>query len=268
MEEALAPGDRRRGRRATARSSRSGSPTTRAANAALKAGQRAPSRGRHPRARTMRRTRHPRRPASRRAAPRLPISSSIARSLPRTIAAESSGSRAEGQARRDRRGEPARAGRRSRTAAGVTTGARRPGPGGWRATSIARAPARAVAGAQMMIEEGERPIGRQRAQPERQAGELHRRRVQIHAVEASLGDGAAERGAIRRRDVRRGSPRPPRSARLRMPPPGSGTPRRGTRRCPSPDPRRAARGSAQATRPRTSGASVRRTRYSVIDRGV
>ena len=46
-----------------------------------------------------------------------------------------------------------------------------------------------------MIEEGQRSIGGERGEPERQPCELNRRRIAIHAVEAALRDRPAEAGA-------------------------------------------------------------------------
>src|SRR5207237_883728 len=60
-----------------------------------------------------------------------------------------------------------------------------------------------VSGTQMMIEERQWPIGGERAQPEREARELHRGWIEVDAVEAALRDSAAEGGAVRRTDVAR-----------------------------------------------------------------
>ena len=51
----------------------------------------------------------------------------------------------------------------------------------------------AVACPQVMVEEGQRPIGRQRREPERQASELHRHGIDVDAVKASLRDDPPER---------------------------------------------------------------------------
>src|SRR5258707_837122 len=59
----------------------------------------------------------------------------------------------------------------------------------------------AVADLETMVEETERPIGRQRGQPERQAGKLDRHRIEVHSVQAALGDGPADAGALGIADV-------------------------------------------------------------------
>ena len=48
----------------------------------------------------------------------------------------------------------------------------------------------AVACLQMVIEERQRPVGRERGEPERQTGELHGHRVDVDAEQASLGESA------------------------------------------------------------------------------
>ena len=53
---------------------------------------------------------------------------------------------------------------------------------------LPRQPDQRVAVPQRVVEEGERVVLRQRHQPERQLGEVHRHRVPVHAVEAALGD--------------------------------------------------------------------------------
>ncbi len=55
----------------------------------------------------------------------------------------------------------------------------------------------AVAGAQVMIEKGERTIGRERRKPQRQSSELHRHRIDVHAVQTALRDRAPEVRALR-----------------------------------------------------------------------
>ena len=106
----------------------------------------------------------------------------------------------------------------------------------------------AVAGPKAVIEEGQRPIGRQRRQPQRQPAQLHGHRIAIHAVQASLRDGPPEPGPVRVREIagRRPSPRESTPARRRSR--DIGTPPRGTRRCPSPGRRPAAQESRQARR--------------------
>src|SRR6185436_3160492 len=59
----------------------------------------------------------------------------------------------------------------------------------------------AVAGAQVMIEEGERTVGGERAEPERQPRQLYGGRIQIDAVQAALRHQAPEGGPIGGRDV-------------------------------------------------------------------
>ena len=61
----------------------------------------------------------------------------------------------------------------------------------------------AVAGLQAMIEEAQRTIGGERREPERQARELHRHRVEIDAVQAAFGDRASNGRAFRLADVAR-----------------------------------------------------------------
>ncbi len=73
---------------------------------------------------------------------------------------------------------------------------------GWLTHDIERPRAdKAVADSKVMIQEGQRPIRGQRREPERQAGELYRRGVSIHAIEASLRDRAAEAGPRRSVDL-------------------------------------------------------------------
>ena len=50
----------------------------------------------------------------------------------------------------------------------------------------------AVADLQAVIEEAERPIGGERRQPERQPRQLHGHGIQVDAVQAALGDRAAD----------------------------------------------------------------------------
>ena len=54
----------------------------------------------------------------------------------------------------------------------------------------------AVAGAQVMIEERQRTVARQRGQPQRQPRQLHRHRIEVHAEQAALRDDPAEPGAL------------------------------------------------------------------------
>ena len=117
----------------------------------------------------------------------------------------------------------------------------------------------AVAGLQTMIEKRQRPIGRERGQPERQPRQLHGHRIEIDAVETAFGDRPADGGALVLADVARMAAARTGRAPLRTPARGTGTRRRETRRCPSPDRRCAARGSASGGASRTSGPSVRRT---------
>ena len=62
----------------------------------------------------------------------------------------------------------------------------------------------AVAGAKVVIEEGERTVARHGGQPERQPRQLHRHRVEVDAVEAPLRDCPPETGAIHIRQIRGG----------------------------------------------------------------
>ena len=54
-----------------------------------------------------------------------------------------------------------------------------------------------VAAAQMVVEERERAALRRRRQPERELRQIHRQRVEIHTVDATLGDAALPIGQIR-----------------------------------------------------------------------
>src|SRR5262249_40047363 len=54
---------------------------------------------------------------------------------------------------------------------------------------------RAVARRRGVVEEGERPIGGERRQPQRQARQLPRHRVEVHAVETALRDRPPHGGA-------------------------------------------------------------------------
>ena len=65
-------------------------------------------------------------------------------------------------------------------------------------------PDQAVAGAQLMIEKGERPVARQRREPERQTREFHRHRVRVDAEEAPSRHQAPELGAVVLREVAAG----------------------------------------------------------------
>ncbi len=105
----------------------------------------------------------------------------------------------------------------------------------WNASiCVAREPDERVAVPERVVHEGERVVLRQRHEPERDLGEVHRHRVPVHAVEAALRDEPAredhlvlvgrDRGHARRG---RATPRP---ARRRA----GGRPRRGTRPSPSP----------------------------------
>ena len=53
---------------------------------------------------------------------------------------------------------------------------------------------KAVAALDLVVEERERQVAVHRLDPERQAAELHRQRVEVHAVDAALDDVAAEDG--------------------------------------------------------------------------
>ncbi len=52
-----------------------------------------------------------------------------------------------------------------------------------------------------MIEKAQRPIRRERREPQRQSRELHRHRIQIDPVETPFGDRATDRRALRLADV-------------------------------------------------------------------
>ena len=67
---------------------------------------------------------------------------------------------------------------------------------------VERGAHQAVATRQPVIEEGERPIGRERREPQGEPRELHRHRVQVDAVQASLGDRPAKASPIPLVDVR------------------------------------------------------------------
>ena len=136
----------------------------------------------------------------------------------------------------------------------------------------------AVAGHQVMIEKRQRPIGRQRREPHRQLRQLHGHRIAIHAEQAPAGDQPACRGPIGVREVALGRVASLDRAHAPTRPPGSGRPRPETRRCPLPDPGRAATGSRRATAPppaepacraparRRSRAACRRCRWSCAPR--
>ena len=61
----------------------------------------------------------------------------------------------------------------------------------------------AVADLEVVIEKAQRPIGRQRREPERQPRELDGHRVQVDAVQASLGDRSPDGDPVRVADVAR-----------------------------------------------------------------
>ena len=119
-----------------------------------------------------------------------------------------------------------------------------------------------------MIEKRQRPVRGERRQPQRQPRELHRRRIEIDAVQTALGDLPAERGAIRRRDVAGGHIALVDQRLLAAS--GEIAARRHQKRAAAHRwiEHAQARESGRRVRPSTSGASVRRTRNSVIDRGV
>ena len=80
-------------------------------------------------------------------------------------------------------------------------------PARWLAEDVVERRARqAVARAQPVIEEGQRTIGRQRGQPQREPAELHRHGIDIHAVEAPLHDGTSEPDPFGVRDIARREP--------------------------------------------------------------
>ena len=95
----------------------------------------------------------------------------------------------------------------------------------------------------VMVEEGERPIGRQRREPQRQPRQLDRGGIEVDAEQAPLGD----RPSNRRPLGQWGRPRPAIArrgpSRARTVRPGTDTRPPGTRRCPSPDRRPATPGS-------------------------
>ena len=113
----------------------------------------------------------------------------------------------------------------------------------------------AVAADEVVIEKRQRLVGRQRREPQRQARQLHRRRIQVDAEEASLRDEPPEQRAIHFVDIRLRRPgrREPAPARTRAR--DIGMPRRERRRCPSPDPRREAEECDRPARRRPADAA-------------
>ena len=93
----------------------------------------------------------------------------------------------------------------------------------------------AVTGLKVVIEKRQRPVGRERRQPERQPRQLDGHRVHVDAIQAPLGNRPPRRHALALAEIaavvaHRSGPAP-----LRTPRPDSGRRRPGTRRCPSPD---------------------------------
>ena len=149
------------------------------------------------RARTPRRTTRRRRPTTCASGPSRDASAAIARSLSLTIV-ERLGRIATSAAAPASRARTRHPQSDRRTAAGRQ--ASRPTARHRRPRQIAQPRAdQAVAGGEMVIEKRQRPIRGQRRQPQRHPRELHRRRIEIDAVEASLGDLAPQRS----RDPRR-----------------------------------------------------------------
>ena len=173
-----------------------------------------------------------------------------------------------GKANRSGRTRAATSSRPDRRTAAALAASRRPRWHGWpRQVAEARAN-QAVAGGEMVIEKGQRPIGGERRQPQRQPRELHRRRVEIDTVQAALArpGGAATRDpAARHLGAGHWPVANQRCSQRVREKPARGDEKRAAahRRIDT----RSARISS-AVRPSTSGASVRRTRNSVIERGV
>ena len=119
----------------------------------------------------------------------------------------------------------------------------------------------------MVIEKRQRPIRRERRQPQRHSRELHRRRIQIDAVQASFRDLAAQRRAIGSADI---GGRPTAIANQRLLAASARNTHAATRNAPLPIAGSTTRSSriSSAVRPSTSGVSVRRTRNSVSACGV
>ena len=122
----------------------------------------------------------------------------------------------------------------------------------------------AVADLEPVIEKAQRPIGRERRQPERQTRELDGHRVQVDAVQASLGDRSPDGDSVARRRCRSSGSRRCERAPPRTPPPDTGRRRPETRRCPWPDRRRAAAGCVRVSRraPAVRASGARRSRRS------
>ena len=95
---------------------------------------------------------------------------------------------------------------RRRRRAASTHGSRRRArePGAWRLSCDVdgRCADQAVAADEVVIEKRQRLAGRKRREPEREARELHRRRIQVDAEETSLRDDPPEHRAVRFVDIR------------------------------------------------------------------